>query len=57
MYGSVLGATTTGAGVLVLPNTGGNSVLTIAAITSIVVGCAILVTSVARFVAKRAYRA
>lgn len=57
MYGSVLGATTTGAGVLVLPNTGGNNVLTIVGYTSIVIGCAILATSVIRFVTKRAYRA
>lgn len=57
MYGSVLGATTTGAGVLVLPNTGGNSMLTIAAVTSIVIGCAILATSIVRSIAKRAYRA
>lgn len=57
MYGSVLGATTTGAGVLVLPETGGNNVLTVAAYTSIIVGCAILVTSLVRFVAKRAYQA
>jgi hypothetical protein len=56
MYGSVLGATTTGAGVLVLPNTGGNNMLTIAAVTSIAIGCVILATSVVRMVAKRVYK-
>lgn len=57
MYQNVLGASTAGAGALVLPNTGGNSVLTVAAYTSIVVGTAILLTSVARFVAKKAIKA
>lgn len=55
MYGQVLGVSTAGAGALVLPNTGGNSLLMTAAYTSIVVGCAIVLTSVVRFVAKRAY--
>lgn len=55
MYGQVLGVSTAGAGVLVLPNTGGNSLLTAAAYTSIVVGSIIILTSVVRFVAKRAY--
>ena len=56
MYGSVLGATTTGAGVLVLPNTGGNSMLTVAAVTSIAIGVVILVTSIVRSVASRVYK-
>lgn len=58
MYGKVLGASTvTGTGALVLPNTGGNTPLTIAAITTIVVGGAILLSTLARLVAKRAYKA
>lgn len=57
MYGQVLGVSTAGAGALVLPNTGGNSILAIAAYASIVVGVAILATSVLRMVAKRAYKA
>lgn len=56
MYGSLLGTSTAGVGALVLPNTGGNSMLTVAAITSIVVGCAILVTSLVRFVAVKSYQ-
>ena len=46
------GAVLTG-GVL-LPNTGGNTILTFVAIASIVIGAAILVSTLARFVAKRA---
>lgn len=57
MYGTTLGGATAGAGALVLPNTGGNSLLTVAAYTGIVVGVAILATSVIRLVAKKAYRA
>lgn len=57
MYNSVLGVSTAGAGALILPNTGGNNMLTIAAIASISVGAVILVTSFARFVAKKAYKA
>lgn len=46
------GATTTAAGVLVLPNTGGRTWLTVVAITSIVVGAVILLSSAARLIAK-----
>jgi hypothetical protein len=47
--GAVLG------GSIVLPNTGGNTILTIAAIASITIGSAILLSTLVRFVAKRAY--
>ncbi|MBC7746658.1 hypothetical protein H7Y40_01610 [Pedobacter sp.] len=57
MYGQVLGLSTAGAGVLVLPNTGGDSVLTIAAYITIAVGVAVLTTSVVRSIAKKAYKA
>ena len=57
MYGQVLGFSTAGAGALILPNTGGNSFLTIAAYISIVVGGAIVLTSVIRFAAKKVYKA
>lgn len=57
MYNSVLGVSTAGAGVLILPNTGGNNMLTIAAFVSIAVGVIILATSVARLLAKKAYKA
>jgi hypothetical protein len=58
MYGQVLGASTVvGTGAILLPNTGGSVPLTIAAITAMVVGGAILLTTVVRFVAKRAYKA
>ena len=58
MYGKVLGASTvTGTGAIVLPNTGGNRALTIAAITTIVVGGAILLSTVVRIIAKKAYKA
>lgn len=42
-------------GSLVLPNTGGNVILTIVSIVSIVIGSAILVSTVARYMAKKAY--
>ena len=58
MYGHVLGASTVvGAGAILLPNTGGNVAVTVAAITSMVVGGAILLSIVVRFVAKKAYKA
>jgi hypothetical protein len=58
MYGQVLGASTVvGTGALLLPNTGGNVPLTIAAITTITVGGLILITTIVRFIAKKAYKA
>lgn len=57
MYQDVLGGATLGAGALVLPNTGGNEVLAVAAYVSIVVGAAILLTSAIRFIAKRFIKA
>jgi hypothetical protein len=50
--GVVLGASTTTAGVLALPNTGGHSWLTVVAVTSIAVGAAIVLSTVARLVVK-----
>lgn len=58
MYGKVLGASTvTGTGAILLPNTGGNTVLTVAAIVTITVGSAILVSTLVRIVLKQAYKA
>ena len=54
---TVLGTSTTAAGVAVLPNTGGNSLLTILAVTSMVIGAAIVLSTVARLVAKRRFNA
>lgn len=42
---------------LLLPDTAGNSVIRIVALTAIAVGVAILVSSVVRAVVKRAYKA
>lgn len=42
-------------GAAVLPNTGGNETLFVASIASIVIGSVILLTTVARQVAKKAY--
>lgn len=42
-------------GGILLPNTGGNTILTIVAIAGIVLGSAILLSTVVRFVAKKAY--
>lgn len=55
--GVVLGAATTATAAVVLPNTGSNHVLTIVAFTSMICGITIVVTSVARFVAKKAFKA
>ncbi|MEJ0072610.1 MAG: hypothetical protein WDN27_00745 [Candidatus Saccharibacteria bacterium] len=52
--GGIGGVTTTSSAIL-LPNTGGNVILTIIAVTGITVGSAILVSTLIRFVAKRAY--
>ncbi len=51
--GQVLGASTTAAGVAVLPNTGGNTLLTVLAWLTIVAGAAVLTSSiVSRLVAR-----
>lgn len=58
MYGQILGASTVvGTGSILLPNTGGNLSLEIAAVATIVVGSAILLTSLVRLIAKKAYKA
>jgi hypothetical protein len=58
MYGQVLGASTVvGTGAILLPNTGGNTLLTVAALASITVGCAVLLSTVVRLIAKKAYKA
>ncbi len=58
MYGKVLSASaTTGVGAVVLPNTGGNVALTVAALTTVTVGGAILLSTVVRAIAKKAYKA
>jgi hypothetical protein len=55
--GKGAGPIATGSGAILLPNTGGNSLLTIVAITAIIVGSAIMISTVVRFMAKRAYKA
>ncbi len=58
MYGGgvVLGATTTTAAAIVLPNTGSNRALAIAATITLAVGIVVTVTTLARLVAKKAYK-
>lgn len=56
MYGEVLSAATIPAAI-VLPNTGSNRVLAVAAATTLVVGIIATISVVARFVAKKAYKA
>jgi len=51
------GAICTGSGAAALPNTGGNTLLTLVAITAITVGAAIMISTLVRVVAKRAYKA
>jgi hypothetical protein len=55
--GVVLGASTTVASAIVLPNTGGSALLTVSSVLALVAGVAVLLSSVARLVAKRAYKA
>jgi hypothetical protein len=55
--GPVVGLTSVAAGVAVLPNTGDNKVFIAVSIFSIVVGALILVSTAARFIAKKAFKA
>lgn len=57
MYQKATGAGSVLAGSIVLPNTGGNRLLAVAAIVSIAVGSAIIVSTIARAVAVRASKA
>ena len=58
MYqGNLLGASTTVVGVAALPNTGGNQVLLIASIATIVIGLVIVLSTASRQMAKKAYKA
>ncbi|MGB4800640.1 MAG: DUF308 domain-containing protein [Candidatus Saccharimonadales bacterium] len=57
MYGKGIACSLTGTCALLLPDTQGNSVVRIFAVAAIVVGVAILVSSIARAAAKRAYKA
>ena len=55
--GTVLGAAApTVLGAVILPNTGGNHTLFIVALTSVIVGSLIILTTVARMIAKRMYK-
>ncbi len=51
------GAGATVLGAVALPNTGGNELLTVASILTIVVGVVILLSTVGRQAAKKAYKA
>lgn len=57
MYEGGKGAGPVVAGVVTLPNTGGNRIVAAIAITSIVVGVAIIVSTIARAVAAKATKA
>lgn len=57
MYQGLLGTALTVPAAVVLPNTGNNRMLTVTAVVSILVGVAILLTSAARLVAKKAHKA
>lgn len=57
MYQSPIGPVAAVAGAAVLPATGGNTTLMIASIVTIVVGVAIIATSVIRQMAKKANKA
>lgn len=55
--GSIAAIIPTTAGIAVLPNTGGNPVLLVASLVSIVVGGAILLSTAVRVIAKHANKA
>lgn len=57
MYQKVLGTAPAVAGIVTLPNTGNNAVLTALSLVSIAAGVAIMLTTAARFVAKKRYNA
>ena len=57
MYEGGKGAGAAVTGGIILPNTGGSTILTVIAVTSIVVGTAIIVSSIIRVAAARAYKA
>lgn len=57
MYESILGTSTVVAGAVLLPNTGDNHILFGVALTSVIVGSLIVLTTVIRFIAKKAYKA
>lgn len=57
MYEGGKGAAPIVAGSVILPNTGGNRILTAIAVISIVVGVVIVVSTIARYVTKKAHRA
>lgn len=42
-------------GCVLLPNTGGNTILTVIAISAIAVGSAIVLSTIARMIAKKAF--
>jgi hypothetical protein len=54
--GQVLGASTSAVGVAVLPNTGGNTLLTVLAWLTIVAGAAVLTSSVVSRLVARSIR-
>jgi hypothetical protein len=57
MYTGILGAATTTTAAVVLPNTGGNHLLAVTAMVSLVAGIIAVATSAIRLVAKRVYQA
>lgn len=57
MYGRGAGPIAGSAGIAMLPNTGGNELLLVVSVLSIVVGSVILLTTIARSVAKKALSA
>lgn len=57
MYQSPLGPVATVAGVAVLPNTGGNELLLVASVVTILVGVTIMASTAVRLAARKANKA
>lgn len=53
MYGRGEGPIPVVGGAVLLPNTGGNTILTVVAVAAIVIGSAIMLSTIARTVAKK----
>jgi hypothetical protein len=62
MYGKgggdlIVGIPSTAAGIAILPNTGGSTLLLFVSLLSTVIGTLIIASTLIRFIAKRAYKA
>jgi hypothetical protein len=55
--GGLVAVVPTVAGIVILPDTGENHVLFVVALTSVVIGSLIVITTIIRMIAKKVYKA